>query len=249
VCIVRPSARRDCPLQRGCGRCGPAGGHEKKGASGARLSPRHGLRPMRRGGLSEFGARPVMLFPSWPGRRWLRATPLPGLRRRGPLNLAIVAALALAIATTVPDARRMGTALHLVLPAAALACGAVQGHVIGFLGRFAALGVGIHLPKRSLGDHPVNLRPDGDSRGFPSAHTAAATFGAVHLVYHCAGLHPGIKGLVLMAAGIAGGSRIETDRHTLWQTIAGAALGWGMAVLSLRLLRCLVRPRNRTGGA
>lgn len=185
--------------------------------------------------------------------RFLRAPKLCGLRvairtplwRSAPVNITTCAAVALALLVAVPDNRRMGTALHIALPVAAFVCGVMQGHAVNALARYVGLGVGIHLPKRSLGEHPLNLRPDGSERGFPSAHTAAATFGAVHLTHHCAGLHPVTKGMLLITAAFTGGSRIEAERHTLWQTMAGAGLGWVMALACWPALRSLRRIRNR----
>jgi membrane-associated phospholipid phosphatase len=153
-----------------------------------------------------------------------------GRRRRPLANGLIAGVLVLTVLTTLPDNRRSGDALQVVLPLAALVCASAQGEVPAILGRYVVLEVGIKGPKYLLGDHPINQRPDGGGRGFPSGHTAAATFGAAHLLNHCAGLHPATKGIVLLGAAFTGGSRIEAGRHTLWQTVAGALWGWGIAI-------------------
>lgn len=152
-------------------------------------------------------------------------------RRLSSINNVTGAVIILTVLTMIPDNRRLGDALQVVLPLAALACAAAQGEGLAILGRYVVLEVGIKTPKLTLGDHPMNMRPDGGGRGFPSGHTAAATFGAVHLLHHCARLHPATKGLALLGAAFTGGSRIEAGRHTLWQTIAGALWGWAVAVV------------------
>lgn len=190
----------------------------------------------------------MFLLPK-PRAGWTRITNPAPLGWATLLNVGLCATLVLCVALAAPDNRRIGTALHIALPLAALACATLQGRPASAIGRFTVVAVGINLPKRSLGEHPINRRPDGGGRGFPSAHTAAATFGAVHLLYHCASLHPLTKGILLIGAAVAGGSRIEAGRHTLWQTIAGAALGWAAAALpwTLRRKQALVRARMRDG--
>lgn len=151
-------------------------------------------------------------------------------RHRSPINNLIGVVLALTVLSTVPNNQRLGDALQVVLPLAALACASAQGEGLAILGRYVVLEIGIKAPKLTLGDHPMNLRPDGGGRGFPSGHTAAATFGAVHLLHHCSRLNPVTKGVALLGAAFTGGSRIEAGRHTLWQTTAGAIWGWLVAV-------------------
>lgn len=168
-----------------------------------------------------------------------------GRHRLPRINGVIASVLVLTVLTTIPDNRRLGDALQVVLPLAALACAAAQGKAPAILGRYVVLEVGIKGPKYLLGDHPMNKRPDGGGRGFPSGHTAAATFGAAHLLHHCAGLHPATKGIVLLGAAFTGGSRIEAGRHTLWQTVAGALWGWAIALLPWSIFSWF---RRRTWG-
>lgn len=161
-------------------------------------------------------------------------------------NAAVAATLIVALVFSLPDSRRLGTVLHIALPMLAFACSLALRQGPTILGRYIALEVGIKVPKAALGDHPINVRPGGQNRGFPSAHTAAATFGAVHLITHCSGLHPTAKGSLLLAAAFTGGSRVEAGRHTLWQAVAGALWGWVMAVISIALLRQMASWVKRT---
>lgn len=157
------------------------------------------------------------------------------------INGVIASVLIVTVLTTVPDNRRLGDALQVVLPLAALACAAAQGKAKAVLGRYVVLEVGINAPKLALGDAPMNQRPNDDTQGFPSGHAAVATFGAAHLLRHCAGLHPATKGLALLGAAFTGGSRIESRHHTLWQTTVGAVWGWLAALVPFSILGRLRR--------
>ncbi len=149
----------------------------------------------------------------------------------------IVVLLALSVLATLPDNRRLGSALQVVLPLIALGCAATRGKTVESLGRFVVLQAGIKGPKQVLGDSPISQRPDGGDRGFPSGHTAVATFGAVQMVRHCAALHPVTKAAAVAAAAFTGGSRIEAGRHSLWQTMAGGLWGWAVASVPLTGLK------------
>jgi membrane-associated phospholipid phosphatase len=169
---------------------------------------------------------------SRPGRAPLLAAPPPAAGHpRRHRDVVVVTLLALSVAVAVPDTRRIGDTLQVVLPLMALGCAAAKGEAGPLVGRYLVLEAGIKIPKAALGDAPVNRRPDGGGRGFPSGHTAAATFGAAHLIVQCVGAHPGVRGALLLGAAFTGGSRIEAGRHTLWQTTAGALWGWAAAVL------------------
>ena len=132
---------------------------------------------------------------------------------------------------TVPDNRRLGSALQVVLPLVALGCAAARGKTVESLGRFAVLQAGVKGSKHLFGEIPISHRPDGSTKGFPSGHTAVATFGAAQMIRHCAPLHPVTNAAALAAAAFTGGSRIESGRHSLWQTMAGAVWGWAVLVL------------------
>lgn len=149
----------------------------------------------------------------------------------------VLVLLALTVAVTLPDNRRLGDALQVVLPLVALGCAATRGEAVGVLGRFVVLQVGIKGPKYLLVESPISRRPDGGGKGFPSGHTAAATFGALQTIKQCAALHPVTHGVAIMAAAITGGSRIESGRHSLWQVTAGAIWGWAIASLPMAGLR------------
>ena len=158
-----------------------------------------------------------------------RSAILPLRRLLGRTDAVIAVLLILTVLATLPDNRRMGSALQVVLPLMALGCAAARGKSVESLGRFVVLQVGLKGTKHLVGDSEISRRPDGGDRGFPSGHTAVATFGAVQMIEHCAPLHPATKGAALAAAAATGGSRIEADRHSLWQTIAGAVWGWAVA--------------------
>jgi membrane-associated phospholipid phosphatase len=160
------------------------------------------------------------------------------LRRLAERTDAVIAVLlALTVLATVPDNRRTGSALQVVLPLIALGCAAARGEMVESLGRFVVLEVGIKGPKHLLGESPINRRPDGGDQGFPSGHTAAATFGAMQMIKHCSALHPVTRAAAVAAAAFTGGSRIEAGRHSLWQTMAGAIWGWAIACLPLAGLK------------
>lgn len=148
-------------------------------------------------------------------------------------DAVIAVLLILTVLATIPDNRRVGSALQVVLPLIALGCAAARGEVVESLGRFLVLQGGIKGPKYLIGDTEISQRPDGSGNGFPSGHTAVATFGALQMMKHCAALHPVTRAAGVGATAFTGGSRIESGRHTLWQTMAGAVWGWVIACLPL----------------
>jgi membrane-associated phospholipid phosphatase len=162
-----------------------------------------------------------------------RPTRRPALRT----DAVIAVLLVLAVLVTVPDNRRLGSTLQVVLPLIALGCAASRRETVETLGRFVVLQVGIKGPKYLIGKSLISQRPDGGDNGFPSGHTAVATFGALQIIKHCAALHPVTKAAAIAAAAATGGSRIESGRHSLWQTMAGAIWGWAIACLPLARLR------------
>lgn len=166
----------------------------------------------------------------------------------GRTDAVIFVLLALTVLATAPDNRRMGSALQVVLPLMALGCAATRGKTLDSLGRFAVLQVAVKGSKHLFGEGQISRRPDGGEKGFPSGHTAVASFGAVQLIRHCAPLHPVTNAAAVAAAAFTGGSRIEAGRHTLWQTMAGAAWGWAIACLPLAGLRGAGRWISRVRG-
>lgn len=211
----RPFVRSDWPRTDATGSTGPAG----------RMTAQRFC----------AGARPMMLPNPLQAALQAAGPPLRRLAERTDAVIAVV--LVLTVLVTVPDNRRLGSALQVVLPLVALGCAATRGETVNSLGRFAVLQAGIKGPKYLIGESPISQRPDGGDRGFPSGHTAVATFGAVQVIRHCAALHPVTRAVVVAAAAFTGGSRIESGRHSLWQTLAGALWGWAIACLPLAGLR------------
>jgi membrane-associated phospholipid phosphatase len=181
--------------------------------------------------------RSALQSATWPMRRFVTSA-----------DAVIVVLLVLTVLATVPDNRRMGSALQVVLPLMALGCAAARGMAVESLGRFAVLQVGVKGPKHLLGESQVSQRPEGGNNGFPSGHTAVATFGAVQMIRHCAVLHPVTNAAAVAAAAFTGGSRIESGRHTLWQTTAGAIWGWAVASFPLAGFRGASRWVRRVRG-
>lgn len=137
------------------------------------------------------------------------------------LVLAVVAATAPA-----PVVERLGDRYQIALPVLALGCAAVNGQGLAFAGRYAVMFVGLHGTKRGLGDLPIAHRPRGGLEGFPSGHTATASFGAAALVQSCLLGAPAAQVGAILAAAYTGASRIESRAHDIWQVMAGAI--WGI---------------------
>lgn len=146
--------------------------------------------------------------------------------------VCIIAASIVIVDQFVP--RRIGDHFQIALPLAGLACAVSSGQAMVYLGRYAVLEVALTGFKEGLGTQAVNLRPDGHTRGFPSGHTAAATFGASALVHSCLRASPIGKLVAATAAGFTGGSRIQAGKHYPFQVLFGAIFGWGAQVLPLR---------------
>ena len=133
-----------------------------------------------------------------------------------------------------PNAERLGDRFQIILPTVALACAIAEGRGVQLFGRYLLLEVFIKTPKHTLGETPINVRPNGGTAGFPSGHTAVATFGAAALVQSCLANSKAAQAVAIMAAGFTGTSRVEADKHTIWQVLAGAVLGFLIQFLSLR---------------
>lgn len=141
-------------------------------------------------------------------------------------RVQIVLAVLGLIAVTAPNPERLGDRYQVALPILALGCEVMNGSGLEYVGRYAVMFVGMHGTKRALGLNPINHRPKGGLEGFPSGHTATATFGATSLIQSCVTKAPVAQIAVALAAGYTGGSRIETRWHTLSQVMAGAI--WGI---------------------
>lgn len=134
--------------------------------------------------------------------------------------------LALTILFTEPVAERYGDRLQVALPLLALGCSVVTGGAGEYLIRLATLEIVVHGSKAALGDLPMNQRPNGSGKGFPSGHTAAAAFGASALLHECIQKSPVVKAVVVISAGFVGASRIEAEKHNIWQVLAGVLTGY-----------------------
>ena len=152
------------------------------------------------------------------GRRWRLLAPA--------LALAGVLSGAMAPEARAGDAlTAAGDALQIALPLAAAACATAQHRLPSYGAGFLAQTAVTQGLKHGLGGAPINERPNGNSQGFPSGHTAAAASGATDLAVHCA---PGNRAVAIgsaVAVALVGTSRIAADKHTLLQVAAGAALG------------------------
>ena len=163
------------------------------------------------------------------GQRDRGASPLTFVRKsisQRVIISVILAAIALTVLFSERSAERYGDRLQITLPVLALGCQIVNGQGAEYLLRYGVMFFGVHGSKRALADTPINVRPDGGLLGFPSAHTSTAVFGASSLVNDCITGHPVVKGVVLLTAGFVGASRIESERHDIWQVLAGALIGW-----------------------
>lgn len=153
------------------------------------------------------------------------------LRRRltsGRRAAIVLVGIFLTVAVTERSAERYGDRLQVALPVMAWGCEALNGRAAEYLLRYVVMFTAAHGSKRVLGDAAFNIRPDGGGHGFPSAHTSTAVLGASSLVHECLGGHPFVQGATIIAAGFVGASRIEAERHDIWQVLAGALLGWGV---------------------
>lgn len=148
------------------------------------------------------------------------------LRIAGRVHLVLVA-LVLTVVFCEPTAKRYGDKLQIALPTIAWGCAVLNGSGMEFAMRFLSMMAVTHGSKSMLGDAAINQRPAGGDKGFPSAHTAAAAFGASSLAYDCISAHPAAKAVVIISAAFVGASRIDARKHDIWQVLAGGLLGWG----------------------
>jgi len=153
------------------------------------------------------------------------------LRRTGVFLPLVLLALSFALSDRTVE--NIGDNVQIALPLAGLACAASGGTGARYVGRYVLMTAIFTATKRSLGDAPINIRPTGGGQGFPSAHTSAASFGATGLISTCLKENPTAQAVAILAAGFVGGSRIEARKHTIWQVMAGAILGWALQVAAL----------------
>jgi lipid A 4'-phosphatase len=163
-------------------------------------------------------------------------------------GLVVSLALASVVLLSAGRMEKTGDNLQIALPLMALGCSAVNGNAPETLARFAGLMTVVHLQKRTLGEAEINRRPNGGIQGFPSGHTASATFGASRLAQECLRGNPIAKSFAVLSAAFVGGSRISVGAHTYWQVLAGALFALAFDRLTLAMWRrtmTLVRLNTR----
>ncbi len=152
---------------------------------------------------------------------------VPRLSHRWRLRCLVAVLVAVvALSPQDPHGKGLGSNLQVALPLLAWGCEAMNGSGPEYLLRYGVMFVTLHASKQGLGDLPINERPIGGYEGFPSGHTATAVFGASSLAQTCFRDHPIVQGTVLIAAAFVGTSRVSSGWHDIWQTLAGALLGW-----------------------
>lgn len=117
-------------------------------------------------------------------------------------------------------------------PAVAALCYTMTGNKEGLwrlVTSTAASQVFIEWTKSAFGDHSLNDRPDGTSDGIISGHSAGAVSWFLSLsdcVDNIEWINPIVANTAKIISGVAAGitvySRVEADRHTALQSIAGA---------------------------
>lgn len=128
-----------------------------------------------------------------------------------------------------------GTAMKYGLPLAAAVCAARDDRFEDFALRGALQAVVVLGLKSLLDGTPIARRPNGEGRGFPSGHSAAAAFGAADLAGKCfpddraAGI--GLYG----AAGMTAASRVHAGEHTVQQVMTGALIGFSLGAADFGL--------------
>jgi hypothetical protein len=137
----------------------------------------------------------------------------------------VLGAMFAVVLLTPPNAERYGDRLQVALPIIAWGCAATRNNGKELFVRFAAMFTVLHGSKQLLGDLPINARPNGGSQGFPSGHTAAATFGASALANECLAKNPVARTIVIFAGAYVGASRMAVNKHDIFQVFAGAILG------------------------
>lgn len=156
-------------------------------------------------------------------------------------NTVILLALAGALATARPVPEDWGDRLAWTLPILAGACSVANGTWADTLLRFGAMEAVVQGTKTALADAEINARPRGGERGFPSAHSAHAAFGASALVHDCVTGNPWVRTTLVVAAAFTGASRVDAGAHNAWQVLVGWLVGLGFERLFRRRTRPLLR--------
>jgi membrane-associated phospholipid phosphatase len=142
-------------------------------------------------------------------------------------NAVILVVLAAVLVSVPPVPERWGDRIAWTLPALAGVCSIANGTWPETLLRFAAMEATVQGTKSALADAEINARPRGGERGFPSAHSAHAAFGASALVHDCVAGNPAMRAGLIVAAGFTGASRVDAGAHNAWQVLAGWIVGFG----------------------
>jgi len=153
----------------------------------------------------------------------------------------ILGVLVGALATVPPVPERWGDRLAWSLPILAGGCAIVNGTWPELALRFVAMEAVVQGSKSALGETGINARPRGGHRGFPSAHSAHAAFGASALVRDCVAGSAVLRTGLIVAAGFTGASRVDAGAHNAWQVLVGWIVGIGFE-------RAFRRRRRGDGG-
>ena len=125
-----------------------------------------------------------------------------------------------------------GTAMKYGLPLAAAVCAADQHRLEDFAVRGALQAALVWGLKEYFDGTPISGRPNGEGKGFPSGHTAAAFFGASDLAGKCFEDKPLAGAATYGAAGLTGWSRVHAGAHTPEQVFSGALIGFSLGAAS-----------------
>jgi membrane-associated phospholipid phosphatase len=152
--------------------------------------------------------------------------PIFSTARRSGLAALALCGVALAAPARADGLDTAGDVLKYALPGAAAVCAWQQDRLGSYATGFGIMALTVEGLKYGLGDSRINERPNGESEGFPSGHTAAAASGAADLSLHCAPGNRWVAAGTGAAVVLVGASRIDTDEHDLVQVLAGAAIGY-----------------------
>ncbi|MFD1883147.1 phosphatase PAP2 family protein [Paracoccus pacificus] len=139
--------------------------------------------------------------------------------------LAALCAVSLAVPAAADPLESFGTAMKYGLPLAAAVCAQKQHRLEDFAVRGLIQTALVWGMKEYFDGQPISRRPSGEGKGFPSGHTAAASFGAADLAGKCFDDQPAAGLAAYGAAGLTGFSRISAGEHTPAQVFSGALIG------------------------
>ncbi len=120
-----------------------------------------------------------------------------------------------------PNGERTGDRLQYAVPVIGLVCAFEFREAGAYLGRYAAGLAAVHAFKNALPGTGIGQRPDGGTHGFPSGHTYSASYGASYLARQCSKRVPYIGTIGVIGAAFTGASRVEAEKHNVWQVLFG----------------------------